>query len=94
MEFDFSSDSSNRPRKGPPKRFLMRNAPTTEVNKAPELKTEAKKDGIVIILQTSSIVENPIHRRFVPSHPCRDGSVVYTAESAVQRVPYLFAYHF
>lgn len=49
MEFDFSSDSSNRPRKGPPKRFLMRNAPVSEVNKGPELKTEDKKDSSVTL---------------------------------------------
>ena len=27
MEFDFSSSPSDKPKKGPPKRFLMRNAP-------------------------------------------------------------------
>lgn len=94
MEFDFSSDSSNRPRKGPPKRFLVRNAPVSEDIKGPELKTEDKKDGTVALYWILSVVENPIHRRFIPSHPCRDGSIVYTAESAVQKVSYLFVYHF
>ena len=31
MEFDFSSSPSDKPKKGPPKRFLMRNASSTTV---------------------------------------------------------------
>lgn len=86
MEFDFTSDNSNRPKRGPPKRFLMRNAPSqaTTVKEAP--KSTETKEGIMIFCKLIVVVESAICRRFPPVIPCKDGSIAYTKELAIETV--------
>lgn len=86
MEFDFSSDTPNRPKKGPPKRFLMRNTPASVSSPKVDVPPAVQSSGKMHLLRIVLFVENTLHRRFKPTSPCKDGPITYTKETAITTV--------
>ena len=94
MEFDFSSDTPNRPRRGPPARFAERmsklsgaqeshsSTPKPSENAA---STQPNSDGNLIRVYSLQLVSS-IPKRRIPRIPCRDGAISYTKENTIDTV--------
>ena len=85
MEFDFSSDKPAKARRAPPARFTMQRTKKEEA--APVLPSQSKQsnsDSVSPIVLGNT--DSPGHRRFIPTTPCRDGSIIYSKETALAAV--------